>query len=202
MGFLRHLTVIAAAAALIAPAGAADPKEKIAELQENARVAAERAMKALEGEPSEAGFATAASEFGFAQQYMQQAKGFFLAARLPGDVDGWTAGEPEVVSVGAAMMGGGTSVERTYTKGGERVKLRIIADSPMIATFSTMLTNPMFAMATSSSGMRSVVLNGERAIVEQQSSGVQYSLPKGSMLFQGEGPEAGVEALMKQVTFN
>ncbi len=202
MTFLRKSAALGVVMLAAASAYAADPEEKIAELQENAKVAGERAMKALEGEPSEASFATAASEFAFAQQYMQQAKGFFLARRLPGDTDGWTAGEPEVISVGAAVMGGGTSIEQTYTKDGEEVTLRVIADSPMIATFSTMLSNPMFAMASSSSGVRSVVINGERAIVQPQGDHVQYSLPKGSMLFQGEGPDAGVSALMKQVKFD
>jgi len=195
-------TVIAAVAAfaLAGAAAASDPKEKIVELQENARVAAERGMEALKGEPSEASFAKAASEFGFAQQYMSQAKGFFLAARLPGDTDGWTAAEVEVVSVGAAALGGGTSIERSYEKGGETVTLRIIADSPMVSGMMAMISNPMFAMASSGSGNSSAIIGGERAMVEDQGDGeAQVSMPVGATLYQGEGPLEAVKMLMEKI---
>ncbi len=61
---------------------------------------------------------------------------------LPEPLDGWTASEVES-SAGMAMMGGGTTMSRSYQRDSESVEITITAGSPMIAAALSMINNPM-----------------------------------------------------------
>jgi hypothetical protein len=43
------------------------------------------------------------------------------------------------------MFGGGSMTTAEYTRGNERIRIQIAANSPMIATVAMMISNPMFA---------------------------------------------------------
>jgi len=92
-------------------------------------------------------YGEAASSLNYAAQLIQQKKGDALAGLLPEPLDGWTAGEAQSETAGAAMFGGGVTAEREYSKDGSLIAIKIIADSPMLQGVMMMFSNPMFATA-------------------------------------------------------
>lgn len=94
-------------------------------------------------------YTDAASSLTNATQLIQQKKGEQITTVFPQPLDGWTATEAGSQSAGAAIMGGGLTAERTYSKDSSSVTIEIIADSPVIQDMITMFNNPMFLAADS-----------------------------------------------------
>lgn len=85
-----------------------------------------------------------------AQKRLKQLQTF-----LPEPPAGWTASKVEGQAVGAAMLGGGTTVSRTYTnKAGAQVKIEITGDNPALAQMMTLFANPMIAQSSGAEVMR------------------------------------------------
>jgi hypothetical protein len=87
----------------------------------------------------------ATEDLSYALELIKQQKGNRLKSFLPEPLSGWKAGEVEIQSVGAAMMGGGTTLHRDYHKGDAEIAIEIVTDSPLIQSMSMMFSNPMFA---------------------------------------------------------
>lgn len=172
--------------------------EQIAELKQNAETSAQNGVTALQNNQ----YGSAATEFSYAAQYAKQLKGYGLAEFLPDAADGWTAENLEVVSAGAAMFGGGTTVEQDYVNAESTVKIRILTDSPLMQSVMMMLNNPMIMMG-SNQKTETVMINNQRAMVETKSDGkATVSLPyNGIYLLQGEGPKDDVVAYMNNIDF-
>jgi hypothetical protein len=96
-----------------------------------------------------------------AVQLIQQAKAKNLEQLLPQAVSGWTAGQAESTAVGAAMFGGGITVEKRYTKGDSVISIQIVTDSPMLQGMMALFSNPMFA---TSSGGKLEKIAGQKVI--------------------------------------
>lgn len=96
-----------------------------------------------------------------AVQLIQQAKAKSLEQLLPQAVSGWTAGQAESTAVGAAMFGGGITVEKRYTKGDSVISIQIVTDSPMLQGMMALFSNPMFA---TSSGGKLEKIAGQKVI--------------------------------------
>lgn len=172
--------------------------EQIAELKQNAETSAQNGVTALQNDQ----YSTASTEFSYAAQYAKQLKGYALAEYLPEAGDGWTAENLEVVSAGAAMFGGGTTVEQDYVNAESTVTIRILTDSPLMQSVAMMLNNPMIMMGANQQ-TETVMINNQRAMVETKSNGKStVSLPYGgNYLLQGEGPKDDVVALMNNIDF-
>ncbi len=112
-------------------------------------------------------YAGAVNNLDYASQLIRQKKSEGLVTVLPSPLEGWKAGEPQAQAVGAAMLGGGTTVSRDYTKGESTVTVSIVTDSPLMQSMMMMLNTPMFAGA---SGGKLQTINGERAIVNYTKS--------------------------------
>jgi len=82
----------------------------------------------------------ALEEVAFATQLMKSMKSGTLAGLLPEAQDGWTREIDEDEARGLGLMGG-TAAVATYSNGSDRFTLNIIADSPMVATFSGIFAN-------------------------------------------------------------
>lgn len=107
--------------------------------------------------------AEAKSTLEFAVQLISQLKAKGLSAFLPAAIsDEWTRTEGDTQAVGAAMFGGGISASAKYAKGSEECTVTITGDSPMIQSFSMMLSNPAIASASGNSMKR---VNGERVMI-------------------------------------
>ena len=87
----------------------------------------------------------AKEDLAYALELLKQKKGERMKAYLPNALQGWQAGEATSKTAGAGMLGGGTTLSRTYTKGKAKVLIEIVVDSPLIAGLGSMFTNPMFA---------------------------------------------------------
>ena len=83
----------------------------------------------------------------YASQLIAQKNAEGLGALLPAPLSGWTAEDGESNAAGMAMFGGGIQASRRYSRGEEDVNLQIVGDSPMIATWMPILSNPTMAAA-------------------------------------------------------
>ncbi len=112
-------------------------------------------------------YTSAAESLNYASQLIQQMKGKSLESFLPTPLDGWTAEPASSQSASAAMMGGGVTASRTYTKDSSSVEVQIITDSPMMQAMMMMFSTPMLA---TSDGGKLKKINGEKAIVKYDSA--------------------------------
>lgn len=85
----------------------------------------------------------AIDELNYAVAQMQEKLNQSNATLLPDALPGWTAGEVENASAAMAMMGGGSSMSRDYSKGNASINLSVIAGSPMMSAALAMINNPM-----------------------------------------------------------
>jgi hypothetical protein len=115
-------------------------------------------------------YSQAVEDLNYASELIRQKKGENLKDYLPAPLAGWKASEAESQTASTAMMGGGTVVQRRYTKGDSSVEVQIITDSPMMQTVAMMIGNPMFM----GGGGKMTRINRQKAIIEydkQQHSG-------------------------------
>ncbi|RJP93756.1 MAG: hypothetical protein C4518_06130 [Desulfobacteraceae bacterium] len=108
-------------------------------------------------------YTEAVDSLNFAEQLIQQKKSAGLEAFLPEPLKGWTAEAATSQAAGNAMMGGGISAERSYTKGDSSVKINIVADSPLLQGVMMMMGNPMFA---ASDGGKVERIGGQKAVIK------------------------------------
>jgi len=108
-------------------------------------------------------YSEAVSSLNFAEQLIQQKKSSGLEAFLPGPFSGWEAQTATSQAASSAMLGGGISAERQYSKGDSSIRIQIMADSPMLQGVMMMMSNPMFA---TSDGGKMERIGKQKAIVK------------------------------------
>lgn len=99
---------------------------------------------------------TAVAALEAAANLLRQVQADALKATLPPVPSGWTADQVDTSAVAASMLGGGTTVSRTYHKAEQQVDVQIIADSPMLQGMAMLINSPLAAAA----GMKTVVIGG------------------------------------------
>ena len=99
---------------------------------------------------------TAVSALEAAANLLRQVQADALKATLPPVPSGWTADQVDTSAVAASMLGGGTTVSRTYHKADQQVDVQIITDSPMLQGMAMLINSPLAAAA----GMKTVVVGG------------------------------------------
>jgi hypothetical protein len=112
-------------------------------------------------------YTEAASNLDYAAQLVRQQKSEKMKELLPEPLAGWQAGEASAQALGAAILGGGVTVSRDYTKGPSSVSVEIVSDSPVLQSVLMMINNPMFAGA---GGGKLETLKGQRAIIKYENS--------------------------------
>ncbi len=108
-------------------------------------------------------FSTAVEDLNYALELIKQKKSEGLQTYLPEPLEGWTAKDATSQTAGAGMFGGGLATERTYKKDKSKVKVQIMADSPVLQGMMGLFTNPMFA---TSDGGKLERINRQKAIVK------------------------------------
>lgn len=108
-------------------------------------------------------YSEAVSSLNFAEQLIQQKKSSGLEAFLPEPLKGWNAEAATSQAANSAMLGGGISAERRYSKGESSIRIEIMADSPMLQGVMMMMSNPMFA---TSDGGKMERIGKQKAIVK------------------------------------
>lgn len=109
--------------------------------------------------------AEAASQLDYAAALIRQQRAKALEAVFPKPMKGWTADEAESESAGGAMMGGGISASRGYTRGESEVRIELVTDSPMLQSMMGMLNNP--ALITMNGG-KLIKIQGHKAILNNE----------------------------------
>lgn len=111
----------------------------------------------------EGAYSDAVGSLNYASQLIQQKKGEELESMLPEPLDGWSAREAASQAAGAAMMGGGLSAERNYSKADSTVDIKILTDSPIMQGMMMMFSNPMLA---TSDGGKMQKIGRQKAIIK------------------------------------
>jgi hypothetical protein len=106
----------------------------------------------------------AITQLELATQLIRQQRAEAMQQVLPEPLEGWTAEAATSTSAGAAMLGGGSTIKRTYNKGDKSLSIEIVADSPMIQGMMVLFSNPMFGAA--SQGGKVQMVNGQQAILK------------------------------------
>jgi hypothetical protein len=109
----------------------------------------------------------ASSNLDYASQLVRQQKSEKMKGLLPPPPTGWQAGEASAQALGAAILGGGVTVSRDYTKGSSVVSVEIVSDSPVLQSVLVMINNPMFAGA---GGGKLETVKGQRAIIKYENN--------------------------------
>ncbi len=116
----------------------------------------------------------AIQELQFAISQMQELLNKKYLTLLPEPPEGWEAEESQAQTMPAAILGGGTSLSRSYRRGDESVEITMMADSPLLASLSMMLSNP--AMLSAGGNVRPYRYESYRGIMEKQDNGAEISL--------------------------
>jgi len=132
----------------------------------------------------------AVTELQFVIGEIQAKLGGQYALTFPAAPDGWTA---EAVSqeAGAAFMGGGTIVNRSYSEvgGSGRMEAQLIIDNPMIQGMAALFANP--AIMASNPNMSRVRMGRENAILDFDSAAgrgeITYMAGGGRAMLKVEG---------------
>ena len=183
---LRHAAILLlAGAALAAPAYADDVSDQI-----------NRAQSAYQNHDLRAALAALDA----AANLLRQARADQLKTLLPASPPGWTADAAETSSVGAALLGGGTTASRSYHMGGERVDVQITTDSPMLQGMAALVNSPLAA----SSGVKTVIVGG-RSMAYTPSDNGFMSLIGQKVILKVDGnkqtPEADLRIFLAAIDF-
>jgi len=109
----------------------------------------------------------ASSNLDYASQLVRQRKSEKMKDLLPEAPVGWQAGEASSQALGTAVLGGGVTVSRDYTRGASVLTVEIVSDSPVLQSVLMMINNPLFAGA---GGGKLETLQGQRAVVKYDTS--------------------------------
>lgn len=109
----------------------------------------------------------ASSNLDYASQLVRQRKSEKMKDLLPEAPAGWQAGEASSQALGTAVLGGGVTVSRDYTRGTSILSVEIVSDSPVLQSVLMMINNPLFAGA---GGGKLETLQGQRAVVKYDTS--------------------------------
>jgi hypothetical protein len=113
-------------------------------------------------------FAAALTALATAATLIRQAKAEVWKAVLPDPPTGWTAEDPKVITVGPALLGGGSSTSRRYRRPGGTVDVSVIADSPMLQSVAMLLGAGMLV-----SGSELLIIEGQRATYDATENSLQ-----------------------------
>jgi hypothetical protein len=84
----------------------------------------------------------AREELDYAIKLLTEMKAAGLVEFLPEPLEGWRReiGDVSGAAAGFAMLGGGTTAEARYVRGGEEFSISIVANSPMVSGIAAMIS--------------------------------------------------------------
>lgn len=87
---------------------------------------------------------------------------------LPDPPPGWSAEEAKVVTVGPALLGGGSSTTRRYRGASGTIEVSLVADSPMLQSVAVLLGAGMLI-----SGSDLLFIQGQRVAYDADENALQ-----------------------------
>ena len=137
-----------------------------------------------------------ASNLDYASQLIRQKKSEKMKDLLPEPLPGWDGKEASAQALGAAVLGGGVTVSRDYTRGASTISVEIVSDSPVLQSVLMMLNNPVFAGA---GGGRLETVKGNRSVLKFDSgkkSGELYIVVASRFVVTVKGRQVAREDLL------
>lgn len=137
-------------------------------------------------------YATAGAALDAASKLIRQLRADDLAKLLPDPLDGWKADDAEKTSMGAALLGGATTVVRHYHKGNQSVEVNVTTDSPMVQGMGALLGSALMAGGDN----KLVILDG-RKLTYTKSDNSYQCLIGGKALVKVSGDPSVDDATLK-----
>lgn len=117
-----------------------------------------------------------------------------IGKALPDQIGEWTGGEIENQSAGMAVLGGGgVMLNRPYTMDEQSLTINLSADSPLMASFAGMVTNPAMGAAM---GMKMHRLGDQKVMINEK-DGTGVMIYKNRFLIQIQDTKLSAEELVK-----
>ena len=141
-------------------------------------------------------YSGSASNLDYASQLIRQKKSEKMKDLLPEPLPGWDGKEASAQALGAAVLGGGVTVSRDYTRGPTTISVEIVSDSPVLQSVLMMLNNPVFAGA---GGGRLETVKGNRSVLKFDSgkkSGELYIVVASRFVVTVKGRQVAREDLL------
>lgn len=141
-------------------------------------------------------YSGASSNLDYASQLIRQKKSERMKSLLPAPLSGWEAKEASAQALGAAVLGGGVTVSRDYTRGQSFISVEIVSDSPVLQSVLMMINNPLFAGA---GGGKLETIKGNRSILKFDSgkkSGELYIVVASRFVITIKGRQVAREDLL------
>ena len=141
-------------------------------------------------------YSGSASNLDYASQLIRQKKSEKMKDLLPEPQPGWDGKEASAQALGAAVLGGGVTVSRDYTRGASTISVEIVSDSPVLQSVLMMLNNPVFAGA---GGGRLETVKGNRSVLKFDSgkkSGELYIVVASRFVVTVKGRQVAREDLL------
>ncbi len=141
-------------------------------------------------------YSGSASNLDYASQLIRQKKSEKMKDLLPEPLPGWDGKEASAQALGAAVLGGGVTVSRDYTRGASTIIVEIVSDSPVLQSVLMMLNNPVFAGA---GGGRLETVKGNRSVLKFDSgkkSGELYIVVASRFVVTVKGRQVAREDLL------
>ena len=141
-------------------------------------------------------YSGSASNLDYASQLIRQKKSERMKELLPEPLPGWEGKEASAQALGAAVLGGGVTVSRDYTRGASSISVEIVSDSPVLQSVLMMLNNPVFAGA---GGGKLETVKGNRSVLKFDSgkkSGELYIVVASRFVITIKGRQVAREDLL------
>lgn len=135
----------------------------------------------------------ALDELEFARQKLMEMKTDSLGAFLPAAPDGWSVEVNSEMNAALGMMGGGVGAEANYSgPSGQKVKLNLLADNPMVASMGAMIAG------ASAMGLKVERIGRQRFALQDKQL---MALVGNRVLVQAEGDLDAARMLLSQIDF-
>ena len=111
-------------------------------------------LKSIEQNLKEGNYGTASADMDYLSGIFKEQRGTWLLGCFVKKYQKWVrAGEGTEETVGAAALGGGTTIRQTYSRGGDMVEAKLVI-SPLASGLGAILNNPVFRGGGSSKQKR------------------------------------------------
>jgi len=148
---------------------------------------------------NEQDYKTALEELQFVTAQIQQLNQVEMKKLLPQALEGWTEKENNNNDdqLAMSMMGGGTTMSKEFTRNREKVKVAVMANSPMMQMMTMMLKNP--AMMAGQKNTKPFRYKRAKGMIKKDKNKTEISLVlAGQILVQVTGRKVEDDEVLKQ----
>jgi hypothetical protein len=136
-------------------------------------------------------YATALTALDAAAALVRQKRAERWQSLLPDPLPGWEAEEPQSTTVSPVVLGGGTTVSRSYHHGTDSVEISIVLDSPIMQSLGSLMSNPFFT----NSDVKVLVIDGRKALYTKTDNSYQVMIANKVLVIVKGGPTVGEDTL-------